>query len=87
LRALAAAKRSLRVKIAITPVSLIAVTAGAFLDGAEGAAYGLAISTTLGAFLWWFQFGRALSEDDSEDEPLAFVEQPGEISPLAPNGS
>jgi O-antigen/teichoic acid export membrane protein len=87
LRALAAAKRSLRVKIAITPVSLIAVTAGAFLDGAVGAAYGLAISTTLGALLWWFQFGRALSEDDSEDEPLAFVEQPGEISPLAPNGS
>lgn len=87
LRALAAAKRSLRVKITITPLTLIAVGAGATLNGAVGAAYGLAITATSGACLWWFQFRRALVEHGSEQEPMAIVEQPGEISPLAPRGS
>jgi hypothetical protein len=84
LRALAAAKRSLRARIIITPLTIVAVSVGAALNGAVGSASGLTVTTCLGAALWWFHFQRALAEHASQAEPVAMTEQIGEISPLSP---
>ena len=53
LRALAAAKRSLRARLITGVMALPATTAGAYLGGAEGAAIGLALALWVGGILWW----------------------------------
>jgi O-antigen/teichoic acid export membrane protein len=53
LRALAAAKRSLRARLITGIVALPATTVGAYLGGANGAAIGLGIALWLGGILWW----------------------------------
>lgn len=56
LRAYAAARRSLRVRVVVAPLTLVGAAVGAFVDGARGGAVGLAIAGWVGATLWWWQF-------------------------------
>lgn len=56
LRALAAARRSLRVRVALAPLILAAAAVGAYADGARGAAMGLAATMWLGVTLWWYAY-------------------------------
>jgi hypothetical protein len=53
LRALAAAKRSMRARLITGALAIPATTVGAILDGAAGAALGLAVALWLGSILWW----------------------------------
>jgi len=56
LRALAAAGRSLRVRVAFAPVILAAAAVGAYSDGARGAAIGLAATMWLAVTFWWYAY-------------------------------
>jgi hypothetical protein len=51
------------------PMTVVGVSVGAAVDGAPGAAYGMAVSYALEAVLWWWQFGRALKMESSQDQP------------------
>ena len=62
LRALAAARASLRARLLGLPVAVAAPVIGA-LWGAHGFAIGLAIASWAAAAIWWRQFVRALAED------------------------
>jgi hypothetical protein len=47
---------------------------GAYVDGARGSAWGVALATTLGMLVWWVQLRRALEEhltasSDCERQP------------------
>jgi hypothetical protein len=53
LRALAAAKRSMRARLITGAVAIPATTVGAIVNGAVGAALGLAVALWLGSILWW----------------------------------
>ncbi|MGN6378587.1 MAG: hypothetical protein ACTHNU_06515 [Gaiellales bacterium] len=53
LRALAAAKRSMRARLVTGAIAIPATTVGAIVDGAAGAALGLAAALWLGSILWW----------------------------------
>jgi hypothetical protein len=53
LRALAAAKRSMRARLITGALAIPATTVGAIVDGAAGAALGLAVALWLGSILWW----------------------------------
>ena len=61
LRGLAAAKRSLRVRLITAIVTLLASAVGAELYGAVGAATGLAIGLWIGAVLWLVELNRAVA--------------------------
>ena len=75
LRALAAAKASLRARLITAPVTAIGPVVGAAW-GARGFAVGLAAASWLGALVWWRQFRRALAEDA----------RTGVVELAAPNG-
>lgn len=62
LRALAAAGRSLRARIASSILLICGGMIGAVLAEALGAAIGLAVANWLGALIWWSNFNAALSE-------------------------
>ena len=62
LRALAAARRSFRSRIVVTPFMVLGTLAGAAVAGASGTAWGIAIVTWLSVGLWWHQFLGALAE-------------------------
>lgn len=75
LRAMQAAKLSLRLRLATVPLVLACVIVGAYLDGAFGAILGAALGGSIQAICWWVAFfvaARALNsnnhtEDDSGD--------------------
>jgi O-antigen/teichoic acid export membrane protein len=67
LRAMEEPARSLRVRLAIGALTVVGGVAGVFLDGARGAAWGLAISGVIGVWLWWRQF--ALARKEHADRP------------------
>ena len=60
LRALAASRRSLPSQIATSVVYVAGGVAGAYIDGAVGTVYGVAIAVWIGAGVWWWQLHRAL---------------------------
>jgi hypothetical protein len=62
LRALAAARRSLRARLVVSPVVLASGLAGAALHGASGAAWGIAVGNSFAAFVFWYHLVRASSE-------------------------
>jgi hypothetical protein len=62
LRALAAARRSLRARITVSPVILASGLLGAALHGASGAAWGLAIGNGFAAVVFWYHLVHAVSE-------------------------
>ncbi|MGH9223209.1 MAG: hypothetical protein ACRD2W_05370, partial [Acidimicrobiales bacterium] len=61
LRSLAAARLTLRTRVATIPLTLAGPLAGAFVADEVGFATGLAIGTWLAAALWWSAFKTALS--------------------------
>ncbi len=61
-RALGAARRSLAAQLANAAFYLVGGSAGAFIDGARGSCWGVAIATTLGAVVWRIQLRRAIAE-------------------------
>ena len=63
LRALAAARASLRARLYGLPFAVVGPVVGAFW-GARGFAVGMVVSSWAGALIWWQQFLRALTEDD-----------------------
>lgn len=62
LRALAAAKRSLKGQMYTAPLLLAGGVTGAAFGGAAGGGLGMAGGMWLGVVIWWRQFGRALKE-------------------------
>ena len=62
LRALGAARRSLRAQLLASAAYLGAALAGAFAAGAVGAAWGSAIAMWCGALAWWLHLRGALRE-------------------------
>jgi O-antigen/teichoic acid export membrane protein len=65
LRALAAAKRSFRARMFTSSVRIVGGVAGAAFGGMLAAAWGLAITGCLGAFVYWDQLARGLREHAS----------------------
>lgn len=63
LRALAAAARGLKARVALLPLVAVAGLGGAALGGAAGCAVGLIAANSIGAGIFWFQFSRAFAED------------------------
>jgi O-antigen/teichoic acid export membrane protein len=61
-RALGAARRSLRAQLTFSFLYLVGGTLGAWLDGARGTCLGVAIATAIGAMVWWYQLQRARAE-------------------------
>lgn len=69
LRALGAARRSLRVQLVASAGYLGFGLAGAALGGAVGMSWGSTIAMWLGAGLWWLQLRAALRDHTPEPEP------------------
>lgn len=63
LRALAAARRGLRARVALLPLVAIGGLGGAALAGAAGCAVGLLVANAIGGTIFWVQFARASRED------------------------
>ena len=74
LHALGAARRSLRVMVIASAVSVILSIAGAAVAGAAGAMAGFAAGSWIGALFWWRQLHTALRE--SGGTPSGAVSQP-----------
>lgn len=68
LRALAAAGTGLLVRLVSSVVLITSGVAGAFLGGAEGAAWGLAIAAFLTLLLWWHSAIRAIAAHRATSE-------------------
>ncbi len=62
LRALAAARRSLRARLLVSPVILCGGLIGAALGGALGAAWGLMIGNSFAAVVFWYHLVHAIPE-------------------------
>jgi hypothetical protein len=73
LRALAAAKRSMRVRLITAAITIAASTVGAITAGATGAAAGLAFGLSVGALMWVVELNSATREAARalEAEPAA----------------
>ena len=61
-RALGAARRSLRAQLIQSSAYLVGGIGGAYLGGARGTCIGVAMATGFGAVAYWFQLGRARAE-------------------------
>ncbi|MEU3623433.1 hypothetical protein BS329_28735 [Amycolatopsis coloradensis] len=71
LRALGAAKRSLRAQLINSAGYVCFGLIGAFLAGASGSAWGVALAITSGSAVWWLQLHAALKEHlTSEKEEM-----------------
>ncbi|MFE1308907.1 hypothetical protein [Streptomyces sp. NPDC058755] len=62
LRAVGAARRSLRARLSIIPVTIVGGLLGASLWSAAGAAMGFAVASVTGAVIWWRHFRAAAQE-------------------------
>jgi O-antigen/teichoic acid export membrane protein len=84
LRALAAAKLSLQVKLISTPIIIGSGIAGAMFGGMMGAAWGLALANCVGAALFWGQYRRAVSRHRANETSIAQLDHGGTIpDPIA----
>jgi O-antigen/teichoic acid export membrane protein len=81
LRALAAARRSLRSRLLVTPFMVAGTLAGAAVAGAPGTAWGAALVTWLSLGLWWRQFLEALG---ARRQPTASRRFPWTHAPVEP---
>jgi hypothetical protein len=69
LRALAAARRSLRATLLCAAAYLTGGVGGAMAGGALGSAWGVALATTTGGGVWWWQLRAGLRERDRWQPP------------------
>ena len=65
LRALGAARRSLRAMLSSSGCYLVLGVLGALLDGAKGSVVGTALATWLGAIVWWWQLNRGIRDHEA----------------------
>jgi hypothetical protein len=83
LRAMAAAKRSLRSRLVTGVLAVAGGTAGAATSGAIGAATGLALGLWIGGIQWWHQLGAAVAEEEdrraSADAPATPAADPAGV--------
>lgn len=73
LRAFQAANASLRARLIIAPITLVAGVIGALIGASLGAAIGLAIATWIGAAIWWGEYNAQLkrrNQQCDESSPL-----------------
>ncbi len=77
LRALGAARASLRARLAGLPLMIGAPLAGASLADARGFALGLAGATWAGAAIWWWQFERALRDQADPRSQFSDIQRSG----------
>jgi O-antigen/teichoic acid export membrane protein len=80
LRALAAARRSLRLRLPTAVVTLCGGAGGAALAGAPGAAAGFALGMALTCPFWWLEFRAALRQHASEERAIRMVPIPSTSS-------
>jgi O-antigen/teichoic acid export membrane protein len=80
LRALAAARRSLRLRLPTAVATLCGGASGAAVAGAPGAAAGFALGMALACPFWWFQFRAALREHVSTERAIRMVPVPSTSS-------
>jgi hypothetical protein len=83
LRALAAARRSLRARLLVSPVILITGMTGAALAGASGAAWGLVLGNTFAAIVFWYHLIHATSEHGITQQSAANGRAPRMMLPSA----
>jgi O-antigen/teichoic acid export membrane protein len=69
LRALAAARRSLRARLVSCALRSAGCFAGAAMAGVTGAAWGLVVTQVFATVFWWQQFQRACHERDLRPPP------------------
>jgi hypothetical protein len=87
LRALAAARQSLRVRLVTAPVILTAALLGAFFYGAVGAAIGMAIANWAAAVLTWRSFAKTVARRTSSAEVNLTLTQNGiDLTPSRVSG-
>lgn len=67
LRALGAARRSLRSQLLASALYVTGGLLGAWAGGALGSAWGVAAANVLGALVWWIQLGRGLREHQPKE--------------------
>ncbi len=79
LRALAAARRSLRARLMLAPLAVMSAVIGASVRGARGAAWGFAGAYAAGACIWWWSFLRGLDEHGRKSAPAEKVIEPDEF--------
>lgn len=80
LRAMAAAKRSLRSRLVTGVLALAGGTVGAATSGAVGAATGLALGLWIGGVQWWQQLAAAIEEEEDR-RAAAAAPAPPEADP------
>ncbi len=84
MRALAAASLSLRVRLIGAPLIILAVGVGAIVNGAVGAAVGLAIAQWCTAAVAWWHFGEAAKRVPLETHATAPRAHVGDAKPAQP---
>jgi O-antigen/teichoic acid export membrane protein len=84
LRALGAARRSMRAMVLASTASLAGGLAGAFQGGALGSVRGLAVATWFGALLWWWELRTGVRESDLVPFPPAPPPQAPSVPPVPP---
>lgn len=69
LRALGAARRSLRAQLLVSATMVVGGLAGAALDGARGSYWGVALASIFRIAVWWWQLRAAMRERTDEATP------------------
>ena len=67
-RALGAAPRSLVAQLTTAGMYLVGGCVGAYVDGARGSCWGVAVATTVAALVWWYQLRCGIA-DHLKDRP------------------
>jgi O-antigen/teichoic acid export membrane protein len=80
LRAMAAAKRSMRSRLVTGVLALSLATAGAATYGAVGAASGLAAGLWLGGIQWWQQLHAAVAEEEERRGAAARIPAAADVA-------
>jgi O-antigen/teichoic acid export membrane protein len=85
IRALGASKRGLTVRVAGSLLGVGGALAGVTLDGARGAAWGLALAACAESTLWWAQLRQALREIETRPavaapDPASLVMRPRAVA-------
>jgi hypothetical protein len=80
LRAMAAAKRSLRSRLVTGVLAVAGGTVGAATAGAVGAATGLAAGLWIGGIQWWQQLAMAIAEEEDRRAAEGVV-APADVGP------
>jgi O-antigen/teichoic acid export membrane protein len=77
LRALGAAKRSLRSMLVSSGIYVVLAVIGAWFGGAQGTTDGTAVATWLGALMWWWQLRLGLRDYAEAAARRATARRPG----------